>query len=75
MKMILIYTGVFIAFQKRSPSTRMRRENVGSHAIIFKSLSFGPFTLKCNPGVFKLKWGLQRFRSLRFQRVKNARVV
>ncbi len=25
-----------------------------------KSLSFGPSTLKRNPRVFKLKWGLQR---------------
>ncbi len=35
--------------------------NVGSHAIVFKSLRFGPFTLKHNPRVFKLKHGLQRF--------------
>ncbi len=69
-------TGIFTAFQKRSPSTlhnrkhtihagatmsmmlsfiwssRIGRANVG---IVFKSLSFGPFTLKRNPGVFKLK--------------------
>ncbi len=37
-------------------------KDVGSHAIVFKSLRFGPFTLKRNPGVFKLKQGLQRFQ-------------
>ncbi len=45
--------------------------NVGSHAIIFKSLHFGPFTLKCNPGVFKLKWGLQRFQKSLFSTSKT----
>ncbi len=40
--------------------SRIRRVNVGSHAIVFKTLCFGPFTLKCSPGVFKLKRGLQR---------------
>ncbi len=50
-------------------SSRILRENVGSHAIVFKSLRFGPFTLKCNPGVFKLKRGLQCFqKSLRKRR-------
>ncbi len=45
-------------------SSRIHRENVGSHAIVFKSLRFGPFTLKCYPGVFKLKRGLQRFQGV-----------
>ncbi len=39
------------------------------------SLRFGLFTLKCNPGVFKLKQGLQRFRNSQFLRVENAGVV
>ncbi len=52
-------------------SSRIRRANVGSRAILFKSLSFGPFTLKRYPGVFKLKWGLQRFKSLRFRPWKH----
>ncbi len=43
-------------------SSWIRRANVVSHAIVFKSLRFGLFTLKCNPGVFKLKRGLQRFQ-------------
>ncbi len=39
-----------------------------SHAIVFKSLRFGPFTLKRNRRVFKLKRGLHSiFESLRFQ--------
>ncbi len=32
-----------------------------THAIVFKSLRFGPFTLKRNPGVFQLKRDLLRF--------------
>ncbi len=39
-------------------------------AIIFKSLRFGPFTLKRNPGVFKLKQGLQRFQKFPFSKLK-----
>ncbi len=49
MSMMLLFTR----------SSRIRSANVGSHAIVFKSLRFGPFTLKRNPGVFKLKRGLQ----------------
>jgi len=56
-------------------STRIRRANVGSHAIVFKSLCFGPFILKRNPGVFKLKRGLQHFRKSLFSRFENAGVV
>ncbi len=52
MSMMLLFTR----------SLRIHSANVGSHAIIFKSLRFGPFTLKRNPGVFKLKRGLQRFQ-------------
>lgn len=33
----------------------------GSHAFVFKSLSFGPSTLKRNPRVIKLNLYLQRF--------------
>ncbi len=51
-------------------SSRIHRANVGSHAIIFKSLWFGPFTLKCNPGVFKLKRELQRFKKSQFSTLK-----
>ncbi len=40
-----------------------------------KNLSFGPFTLKDNPGVFKLKRGLRRFRKSQFSRVENTGVV
>ncbi len=47
-------------------SSRIRRVNVGSQAKVFKSLSFGPFTLKPNPGVFKLKRILQRFQKSQF---------
>ncbi len=47
-------------------SSRIRSGYVGSHAIVFKSLRFGPFTLKRNPGVFKLKRGLQRFQKSQF---------
>ncbi len=56
-------------------SSRIRSANVGSHAIVFKSLHFVPFTLKRNTGVFKLKWGLQRFQKSQFLRVKNIGVV
>lgn len=54
-------------------SSRIRSANVGSHAIVFKSLSFGLFTLKCNPGVFKLKRGLQDFQVSIFD-LENTRV-
>ncbi len=47
-------------------SSRICRANVGSHAVVFKSLRFGPFTLKHNPGVFKLKQGLKRFQKSQF---------
>ncbi len=43
-------------------SSRIRRVNVDSHAIVFKSLYFGPFTLKLELHLhrfFKLKPGLQ----------------
>ncbi len=43
-------------------SSRICRVNLGNHAIIFKSLRFGPFTLKVNPGIFELKRALQHFR-------------
>ncbi len=56
-------------------SSSIRRVNVGSHAIVFKSLRFGTFTLKRNPGVFKLKLGLQHFQKSPFSRVKNGGVV
>ncbi len=52
-------------------SSRIRRENVGNHAIVFKSHCFGPYTLKCNPGVFKLKRGLQRFQHSQFSTSKT----
>ncbi len=52
MSMMLLFTW----------SSRISIENVGRQAIVFKSLRFGPFTLKRNPGVFKLKRGLQRFQ-------------
>ncbi len=44
MSMMLLFT----------QSSRIRRANVCSHAIVFKSLRFGPFTLKHYPGVFDL---------------------
>ncbi len=46
-------------------------QSVGSHAIVFKSLRFGPFTLKRNPGVFKLNRGLQRFQKSQFSTLKT----
>ncbi len=52
-------------------SSRICSENVGSHAIVFKSLRFAPFTLKRNPGVFKLKRGLQRFQKSPFSTSKT----
>ncbi len=36
-----------------------------------KSLRFGPFTLKRNPRVFKLKRGLQRFQKSPFSTSKT----
>ncbi len=39
-----------------------------------KSPHFGPFTLKCNPRVFKLKQGLQLLESLLFSSVENVSV-
>ncbi len=48
------------------------RVNEGSHAIVFKSFSLGPFILKCIPGVFKLKRGLQGFQKSLFSKVENA---
>ncbi len=48
------------------------RVNEGSHAIVFKSFSFGPFILKCIPRVFKLKRGLQCFQKSLFSKVENA---
>ncbi len=56
-------------------SSRICRANVGSHAIVFKSLRFGPFTLKRNPGVFKLKRGLQHFSKVSSFDLENAGVV
>ncbi len=56
MSMMLLFT----------QSSRIRSANVGCHAIVFKSFCFGPFTLKRNPGVFKLKRGLQRFQKSPF---------
>ncbi len=47
--------------------SRIRSANVGSHAIVFKSLRFGSLTLKRNPRFFKLKRGLQRFKRLCFR--------
>ncbi len=38
MSMMLLFTR----------SSRIRRANVGNYAIVFKSLCFGPFKLKCN---------------------------
>ncbi len=61
MSMMLLFTR----------SSRIRSANVGSHAIVFKSLRFGPFTLKRNPGVFKLKRGLQRFQKSLFSTSKT----
>ncbi len=65
MSMMLLFT----------QSSRIRRTNVGSHAIVYKSLRFGPFKLKHNTGVFKLKRGLQRFQKSQFSRVENTGVV
>ncbi len=65
MSMMLLFT----------QSSRMRRTNVGSLAIVYKSFIFGPFKLKHNPGVFKLERGLQRFQKSLFSRVGNAGVV
>ncbi len=59
--LIYIYGYIMSIMLLFTRSSRIRRANVGSQAILFKSLSFGPFTLKRYPGVFKLKWGLQRF--------------
>ncbi len=56
MSMMLLFTW----------SSRILRVNVGSHTIIFKSLCFGPFTLKRNPRVLNLKRGLQRFQKSPF---------
>ncbi len=55
-------TSIMLLFTQ---SSRIRRENVGSHAIVFKS--FGPFTLKHNPGVLKLKRVCSAFKSLCFR--------
>ncbi len=52
-------------------SSRICSENVGSKAIVFKILRFGPFTLKRNPGIFKLKRGLQRFQKSPFSTLKT----
>ncbi len=38
----------------------------------FRKSPFGPFTLKCNPRVFKLIRGLQCFQKSPFSRVENA---
>ncbi len=35
-----------------------------------QSLRFGPFTLKRNPGVFKLQQGLQHFQKSQFSNSK-----
>ncbi len=43
--------------------------------VIFKSLHIGPFTLKRNSGVFKLKWGLPRFQKSPFWWVENTGLV
>ncbi len=51
--------------------SRMHRENVGSLANVFKSLRFGPFTLKRNPGVFKLKRDLHHFQKVVFRGQKR----
>ncbi len=64
MSMLLLFTR----------SLRIRSANVGSHVIIFKSLSFGPFTLKHNPEFFKLKRCLQRFQKSPFSKVEYAGV-
>ncbi len=64
MSMLLLFTR----------SSRIRSANVDSHAIVFKSLRFVPFTLKRNPGVFKLKQGLQHFQKSPFSRVENTGV-
>ncbi len=41
------------------------------YTVVFKSLRFGPFTLKHNPGVFKLKRGLQHFQKSPFSTLKT----
>ncbi len=51
--------------------SRICRANVGSHAIVFKSLRFGPFTLELYPRVFKLKRGLQHFFNSQFSTLKT----
>ncbi len=50
---------------------RICRENVGRHAIVFKSLHFDPFTLKRKPGVFKLNGVCSVFKSLCFRPRKH----
>ncbi len=49
-------------------SSRICRVNVGSHAIVFKSLRFGRFTLKHNHRSFQTKTG---FKSLGFRLWKH----
>ncbi len=51
------------------------KDTQSSHAIVFKSLRFGPFTLKRNPEVFQIKRGLQRFQKSLFSTLENAGVV
>ncbi len=56
-------------------SSRICRENVGSHAIIFKSLCFGPFTLKLQPQSFQTKEESAAFLKVSFFDLENGGVV
>ncbi len=47
--LILIFNVRSLLFLEQNLCLRLI--NVGSHAIVFKSLCFGPFTIKSNPGV------------------------
>ncbi len=59
---ILNYENYVIVYM----SSSIRRANVGSHPIIFKSIRFGPFTVKRYPRVFKLKRSLRCFQKSPF---------
>ncbi len=57
-------------------SSRIRSANVGSHAIVFKNLRFGPFTVKRNPGFsFLTKTGSAAFLEVSVFNLENTGVV
>ncbi len=55
-------------------SSRIRRAYVGSHAIVFKSLHFGPFALKHKKS-FQTKTGSAAFSKVSVFDLENAGVV